>query len=224
MEVREYLSVRRSYSLMRHEVDAPVRLTFAEVAIMCHLVEEDAALRTSDLATYQGVLKPTMTHRTKHLESLGLIVRMRGTEDQRNVICAISKEGLRCVEVLCERVCDKIAQGQALSRTTPRRIRSYINDMGTISCGASELILLTMSAEGEGACLPVSEIVRRLGLLQPTVSMTIESMIRRGLVERCQRPADDPGGLGIRLTDRGRGEALRTIDLVRGVKVHRSRS
>ena len=72
MELREYLSIRRAYNLVRQESDASERLTSSEFAILCRLDVAGGSLRTSDIAEYQGSLRPTMTHRTKHLATLGL--------------------------------------------------------------------------------------------------------------------------------------------------------
>ena len=67
MEVREYLAIRRAYNTIRQRCDADKRLTFSEFAIACRLSLSPEGLRTSDIAEYQGCLRPTMTHRTKHL-------------------------------------------------------------------------------------------------------------------------------------------------------------
>ena len=80
------MSVRRAYNVVRQMVVSGERLTFEEFAIICHLCECDEPLKTSAIAEYQGALRPTMTHRTNHLEELGLIDRTEGTSDRRNVV------------------------------------------------------------------------------------------------------------------------------------------
>ena len=74
MEHREYISIRRSYNLVRQDLDSSRRLTFQELAALCRLYNSKSGLKTSDIAAYQGCLRPTMTHRTKHLEQLGSLL------------------------------------------------------------------------------------------------------------------------------------------------------
>ena len=67
MELREFMSVRRAYNLVRQETDTSRRLTFEEFAILCRLDIVNEPMKTSAIAEYQGALRPTMTHRTNHL-------------------------------------------------------------------------------------------------------------------------------------------------------------
>ena len=119
MVLREYLSIRRAYNLVRQDVESARRLSFAEFAILCRLSVEGQSLRTSDIAEYQGSLRPTMTHRTKHLAALGFLAREKGGVDRRNVICSITDEGRQYVEDLCAACREAIPNGQSLSRTSP---------------------------------------------------------------------------------------------------------
>ena len=93
MELREYLAIRRAYNLVRQDMPADRRLTFVELAILCRMDVLGRPMNTSEIAEYQGALRPTMTHRTKHLSELGFMVRSKGSSDRRNVICEISDEG-----------------------------------------------------------------------------------------------------------------------------------
>ena len=47
MELREYMSIRRSYNLVRRVVPANRRLTFEEFAILCRLNVKGAPVKTS---------------------------------------------------------------------------------------------------------------------------------------------------------------------------------
>jgi len=218
MEIREYLSIRRAYNLVRQDADAPLRLTFSEFAILCRLDVAGGSLKTSDIADYQGSLRPTMTHRTKHLETLGLIERIKGDLDRRNVVCQVTDRGSECVKSLCERTCAMIPAGQALSRVSPERMRRYVDAMGSISCMSGELILLGLYAHGSGCS--VTELVDSLGLLQPTVSMSVASLVEDGLLERTQ-VQDAPRSVCVAMTDDGRALATSVAEQVESLVVRR---
>ncbi len=151
-----------------------------------------------------------MTHRTKHLGALGLIEREKGVKDRRNVVCALTKEGVAYTEGLCTACCSKIKAGQPLARVDAGRMCRYVDAMGSITCRAGDLVLLgVLSAGNEGST--VTSLVDLLGLLQPTVSMSVSSLDEEGLVER-------KGGIGeagrsslVVLTEEGvrRSQALR---------------
>ena len=201
MELREYISIRRAYNLVRQESDAPKRLTFSEFAILCRLDVSGGSLRTSDIAEYQGSLRPTMTHRTKHLASLGLIERLKGDLDRRNVVCQVTDEGRECVHELCARTCAMIPTGQALSRVTADRMRRYVDAMGSINCMSGELILIGLLVYDEGSC-SVTDLVGGLGLLQPTVSMSVSTLVDEGMLRRVQVESA-PRSARVALTDKG---------------------
>ena len=55
--------------------------------------------------------------------------------------------------------------------------------MGAYFCKAGELVLLGLYASDEDS-LTIMQIVDALGLLQPTVSMSVSSLAERGLVDR----------------------------------------
>lgn len=189
MDLKEFMSVRRAYNIVRQMVDSKERLTFEEFAILCHLDVIGDEVKTSSIAEYQGALRPTMTHRTNHLAGLGLISRSEGSVDRRNVVCAISDEGRECVSRLSSLTRTQISAGRALSRTSPDRIRKYVDAMGALFCKAGDLVLLGIYAS-EAESLTIMQLVDALGLLQPTVSMSVSSLVERGLVSR----SHDVGG------------------------------
>lgn len=182
MELREFVSIRRSYSLVRQETPSGQRLTFEEFAILCRLKTGTSPLKTSEIASYQGSLRPTMTHRTNHLASLGLIERCEGALDSRNVVCSISQAGRACVDTLVGLVCDHIPSGQPLSRTSPERLAMYVEAMGAVYFKAGDLVMLALHMSSEG--MTISGLVKVLGLLQPTVSMSVSSLEAAGFVKR----------------------------------------
>ncbi|MGN0286170.1 MAG: MarR family transcriptional regulator [Atopobiaceae bacterium] len=220
MELREYMSIRRAYNLVRQSVPAKKRLTFEEFAILCRLALAGVPQKTSDIADYQDALRPTMTHRTNHLARLGLIDRGSGMKDKRNIVCSISDEGEEYVDFLCQKTCDEILSGQALSRTSPERVRRYVDAMGAVYCTASDLVLLGISVDPRGAC-SVTDLVARLGLLQPTVSMSVSSLVEDGCVQRRRDPNASNRIVNLTLTEEGRKEAEQLCKLVDGIVVRR---
>ncbi len=206
MELREYMSVRRAYNLVRQDTESERRLTFEEFAILCRLGNSDEPVKTSDIADYQGALRPTMTHRTNHLASLGLIDRGEGDVDRRNIVCSISEEGRSYAQLLSVQTRAFIAAGQPLARTSPERLRRYVDAMGSVYCTAGELVLLALSMDPEQPCA-ITQLVERLGLLQPTVSMSVGTLVERGLVERSRENATSARSALIKLTDAGHERA-----------------
>ena len=219
MDLKEYMSVRRAYNIVRQQVDAKERLTFEEFAIICHLCETDEPLKTSAIAEYQGALRPTMTHRTNHLETLGLIDRAEGTRDRRNVVCSVSEQGRSRVMELAELTCEQIPNGRALSRTAPDRILKYVDAMGAFFCKAGDLVLLGLLSADEES-LTIMQLVDALGLLQPTVSMSVSTLAERGLVERGHGSGASHTTC-VSLTDAGREAAGELADHISEIVVRR---
>ncbi len=215
MDLREYMSVRRAYSLVRQSQPARERLTFEEFAVLCRLQVAGEPMKTSDIAEYQGALRPTMTHRTNHLAELGLISRGEGGEDRRNVVCSITPEGARFVDMVSERTCKEILPGQPLSRTLPERIVKYVDAMGSTFAKAGDLVLLAMLAE-DAQTVTITRLVDALGLLQPTVSMSVSSLVAEGLVERGPSRAS-----GLALTPRGSARAAELASVIAEIVVKR---
>lgn len=219
LDLKEYMSVRRAYNVVRQMVDSDNRLTFEEFAIICHLCDCDQPVKTSSIAEYQGALRPTMTHRTNHLEGLGLIDRNEGERDRRNVVCAVSERGRERALELAELTCAQIPNGHALSRTTPERMLKYVDAMGSFFCKAGDLVLLGLrSLEGESAT--IMKLVDVLGLLQPTVSMSVASLADRGLVVR-DRSAAGAHTTSVRLTHEGALAVDELVDQIESLVVRR---
>lgn len=219
MDLREFMSVRRAYNVVRQKIDSAERLTFEEFAILCRLQVADAPIKTSSIAEYQGALRPTMTHRTNHLASLGYINRGEGEVDRRNVVCSISDEGIEAVTRLSTLTRSQIATGKSLSRTSPERICKYVDAMGSVFCKAGDLVLLGLyTAEGES--LTIMQLVEALGLLQPTVSMSVSNLVDLGLVERAREEAGKHTTC-VRLTPAGEERAREVAEVIDGVVVRR---
>lgn len=226
MNVREYLSVRRAYALVRQAEPAQERITFEEFAMLCHLANSSGMLRTSEIASYQGVLRPTMTHRTSHLAKLGLIERVSGESDRRSVCCSLSGEGMSSLERLLAAMCECIKAPMPLSRCKSGRMRRIVDAMGAVSPSSAELVLVCLLDQREGMGpeeegLAVCDLVSRLGLLQPTVSMAVGSLVESGDVHRVPLRGASRG-LGVRLTPAGSERAHAFVGLIEALHVHNS--
>ena len=220
MELREYMSVRRAYNLVRQQTESSDRLTFEEFAILCRLDIADIPIKTSEIADYQGALRPTMTHRTNHLASLGFIGRGEGKVDRRNIVCTISEEGREHAHKLSEQTRALIPAGQPLARTSSERVRKYVDAMGTVYSTAGELVLLALFTQESGNCT-VTQLVEMLGLLQPTVSMSVSALAKRGLVSRGREEGMSARSTLIYLTDEGRAVAQTLANKIAAVVVRR---
>lgn len=219
MDLREYMSVRRAYNIVRQKVSSDERLTFEEYAILCRLDVADAPIKTSAIAEYQGALRPTMTHRTNHLAGLGYIERGEGSTDRRNVVCSISDSGREAVANLSALTRAQIPNGKALSRTSADRICKYVDAMGSVFCKAGDLVLLGIYTSDEES-LTIMKLVDVLGLLQPTVSMSVASLADLGLVER-ERETGGQHTTCVRLTETGRARAESLAGTIQSVVVRR---
>lgn len=219
MELREYISVRRAYNLVRQETETSRRLTFEEFAILCRLAFAGEPLKTSTIAEYQGALRPTMTHRTNHLAKLGFIDRGEGTEDRRNIVCKISDEGLEHVNQLAETTRAHIAAGQPLARTSSERLCRYVDAMGSVYCTAGELVILSLFVEYDSP-RTITQLVESLGLLQPTVSMSVSSLIKQGYVARSVSQESSRSSFLI-LTESGKSIAETLADRISSIIVRR---
>ena len=221
VEVPEYLSMRRAYNLVRQQADADQRLTFSEFAILCRLSLSDHPLKTSDIADYQGCLRPTMTHRTKHLSELGLIEREKGSVDRRNVVCGLTEAGAERVRSLCEQTRARIVAARPSSRITTERVCRMIDATGAVNYMARDLVLLRLDLDEQGRS-SIGELVEGLGFLQPTVSMSVSSLRGEGLVARGGAEEDTLRTL-VLITDTGRAAADKLKERLVPITVGRAR-
>ncbi|MDO4538103.1 MAG: MarR family transcriptional regulator [Coriobacteriales bacterium] len=220
MELREYMSVRRAYNLVRQSTASAQRLTFEEFAILCRLDMAEEPIKTSEIADYQGALRPTMTHRTNHLASLGYIDRGEGENDRRNIVCTISEEGHEYVRDLSVLTRAQIPLGQPLARTAPERLCKYVDAMGSVYCTAGELVLLELYSMDKHSCT-ITMLVDHLGLLQPTVSMSVSSLIEHGLAERSALKGGSSRSTAIKLTNKGVEAVNELLKKINGIVVRR---
>ena len=213
------MSVRRAYNAVRQAVPSEKRLTFEEYAILCRLDFAGEPMKTSAIAEYQGALRPTMTHRTNHLAGLGYIERSEGANDRRNVVCSISDAGRAYAQELSGMTRSNIPSGKALSRTSGDRIKKYVDAMGAYFCKAGDLVLLGIYAAEEEK-LTIMQLVDALGLLQPTVSMSVSSLVDAGFVAR-EREASGAHTTVVSLTPAGTERASALADEISQIVVRR---
>ena len=147
MNIKDYLAIRRSYEMVRHGTTRNKRLTFDEFAILCHLKRAEFGLSPSDIAEYQNVSRPTITHRIKRLVGLNLIDRFEDIRDLRCAVLKITVDGwcsalklsMACSDVLRSAAAFGLNQG-TVSMSTDRLIaKHYIARYGNI---------LTLTDEG----------------------------------------------------------------------------
>lgn len=220
MELREYIALRRAYSLERKACPQASRLTFEEYAVLCHLYGAGERMKTSDIASYQRSLRPTMTHRMNHLVKLGYVSREFGLEDRRNVWCTLTDEGERFVNERADGMRLQIIANAPTRRLSKERIIRMSEAMGTHAFHAGDLMLLGLAEVPAGEAT-ISDIVKLLGLLQPTVSMSIASLEEHGLVQRRQGTRDTRS-VTVALTDAGEKRAQALQDEVQKMKPARS--
>ena len=218
MELNEYLAVRRAYNRVRQLLLTEDRITFDEYALLIHLEAASRPVRTSEIATYQQCLRPTMTHRTHHLSELGFLDRQSGERDRRNIICTISEKGAAEVANLTKAVIAQLTVDPIYEETmTKKRLKHMVDAMGTCGTTARDLIILCLYAFNEKS-LSVTDIVNRTGLLQPTVSMAANTLIEGGFIEKVATPASHR--IRMHLSDLGRAYAEEIKVDIEDIRIH----
>lgn len=220
MDLREYLAIRRAYNLVRQRIAAKERLTFAELAILCRMKVLERPMNTSEIADYQSALRPTMTHRAKHLSARGLIKRTKGSTDRRNVSCELTEAGQLYVDETCATICEVLRTGPDAMRMTARRAYRMVDAMGSLSIISGDLVLLGISL-GEGQSCTISRLVSISGLLQPTVSMSAASLVREGMAKRVYSEESGSRSSGLALTEEGAAKVQEMSERIAEIVVRR---
>ena len=220
MELSEYLAIRKAYNLARREMASVSRLTFAEYAILVFLSMSEKPVRISQVAEYQDSLRPTMTHRIKHLAELGLVRRSKGDIDARNILCEISPEGRDFLSTCVDAIIVQLRKGDVLSRIQAKRVMNLSIAMGTRCYMSGDLVLLGIAQSDYGDAT-ISELVKMLGLLQPTVSMSVTTLERQGLATRLSSLPNGGSSNGITLTEEGLSRVDKLLEEVASIVVRR---
>lgn len=186
MKVHEYICVHRCYGALRQHMPSSRRITFEELAILAHLSAAQAPLHMSDLAEYQGALRPTITHRVSHLEKLGFVLRSDCSADHRTICCAISKEGELALNRVLKAMYDQVKLWSPSTYASKGVIAEALNNAGSLSLSAADLILVALESEfkQQGIEPTVGNLSAQLGVLQPTISMAVAKLENKGLVTR----------------------------------------
>lgn len=223
MNYHKYLMVRRAYNQIRQNTDSPQRMTFHEFSVLCHLIDVGVTISISKLAEHQQALRPTMTYRTKKLRSLGYVSSMSGESDRRTILCEVTETGKMRTEELCQLCSDLTKHGTAPMRVPADRMRRYVDAMGRVDCDAGDLVLLAIKILEESSRGTVADIVDLIGLMQPTVSMTVATLEKKGLVER-HKVNKNSRGAQIVLTAGGRERVSMLMELIAEVIIPRKKS
>lgn len=225
MDVQVYLSIRRSYNLLRQVTPLTQRITFEELAILSVLHEREF-MHSSEIADYQNISRPTTTHRGNHLFKLGFISRVMGAYDRRQVCCSITDEGRaevsRLLSLMINHLTEKPSRAPLLSRLTVERMRKQIVAMGVDETVGANQVLLPFSfidPDESDRALSVSKIVDQTGLLQPTVSMTVTRFVEQGILERVtDQKSKSRKATSVQLTQAGFDELTASLEGIESMK------
>lgn len=222
MELQEYIAIRRAFNQCRKQLSPGMRVTFEELALIAHLSKSTSpqGVCTSDLATYQNVLRPTMTHRTNHLHALGYIERTIGCQDRRNVVCTLSEQGRAMLKHTLSEMCRAIHATDLSTHFTSRRLTTYLDRIGPLNINASMFTLIALDTMG-GTADSLNDLVSQVGLVQPTVSMSIATHERHGLVTRSTGGTDR--NISVSITEAGREAIKGFCEQIKNISMSRSR-
>lgn len=221
MDPKEYLVIRKAYNLMRQESGQADRLTFEELAILCVLYDKEY-MNATQIADFQQVSRPTMTHRGNHLAKLGYINREPGNMDRRQVCCSNTEAGrTECetqLKMLLERLPESIARRMGRGKSAIENMRKQIVAMSGHEILAGSLTLFAFAATELNEEVTITRIVTLTGLLQPTVSMSVARLERSGLLERQRGSETSRRTTIVRVTKEGEQELRDMLEAVNGMK------
>lgn len=227
MDPKEYLSIRKAYNSMRQDKDQDNRLTFEELAILSILYDREY-LTATEIADFQQVSRPTMTHRGNHLEKLGFITRTPGIDDRRQVRCAITDLGHKDVDVqlkeLFAQLPEEMASLYGKGKHALENLRKQVIEMGTKEILAGSLTLLSFGVfDKNKEEITITDIVESTGLLQPTVSMSVARLERAGLLSRQRGSATSRRTTLVSVTDLGQTNLDEMLTTIGEMKVFHSK-
>ncbi|MFI9381665.1 MarR family winged helix-turn-helix transcriptional regulator [Kutzneria sp. NPDC052558] len=128
------------YAAMRRGRTAAVgegALTLAQADLLDPLLDQES-LPVSQLARLAGVSHPTATRMIKQLETRDLVLRRRGTEDERLVLVALTETGREQLRAARRRL--REMQSRTLGQLSPadrRRIAADIRRLTKLVRGES---------------------------------------------------------------------------------------
>lgn len=224
MDLKDFIAVRRAYSVARQSQAPSTRITFEELALLAYLSRSKSpnGEKTSELARYQNVLRPTMTHRTGHLAQAGFITRVPGVQDHRNICCQLSATGENYLCALGEELLHQLKADKSLKLASLDELEDYVIAVGRINVVAASMVLLALVDKG-GQMQNMNELVSQLGLVQPTVSMAVASLVQNGQVARVKSEEGSARSRQLILLDAGRQEVAQLLGDIAELNIHESR-
>ena len=224
MNVRDYLSVRRAYNIVRQQSESDRRLTFEEFAILCRLEQINGTARVTEIATYQHALRPTMAHRMDHLEKRDLVIRGTVPDDRRASWASLTAHGINVVKELSSQTIKAFPTNSPMRRITVKRLARMVDAMGAVFLTAGELLVLALMDQQDHRA-QIGTLVNVTGFLQPTTSMAVSRLVESGLVDRCVLKGGDGRRTTVaHLTDEGMARAEEIASLVEDIVVRKERA
>ncbi len=181
MDVNQYLEIRRCFNRIRQGMPPSSRIVFDELAILCEL-HEHKGLSATQVAEYQNISCPTMTHRGAHLSQLGYLGRSSSNDDHRRLRCVLTRKGSSFISRTIASIVDASNPDVGLAEYEVSELIPVIAKMGSLSMSADSMALLCFKQSGAPS-LSVMRIVEMTALLQPTVSMAIMRLEGVGCIE-----------------------------------------
>lgn len=150
--------------------------------MLCVLEGGKRAFCASELAQRQGVSRSAMSYRLKKLEAYGLIGCRLGAKDKRTTLYEITSVGEAQIKWTTEAMESLIGACEPLHRSPASRLACYVEAAGGVFCSAKELVLLCLFASKRP--LYLTQIQRRTGLIQPTCSISVRTLVEEKAVKR----------------------------------------
>lgn len=213
MDAQDFLKLRCSFGLLRQNLPRKNRISFEEFALLAHLRCEDRPLTMTDLAIYQGALRPTITHRVTHLASHNYVVRIECATDKRNVSCELSSQG----ELMFQSILVELSRIGFNGSSQDEQILRLADGAGSVTLCAADLILAALKVMFFARGASIGKLAASLGLLQPTVSMAVAALEEVEEVERVEVSGSRPSSFVISLTDAGIVHADKIVSRIEAV-------
>lgn len=228
MRLADYLLIRSSINAVRQHRSV-ANITTAEFGILS-LLQTYGALSTSDLARMQDTSRPTTSHRLGNLEELRFIERKAHPTDSRSTHCSITPEGLEAFETCMRLVVAQLPKRlfRSIMRVSVHEemneaicfefMRRFFLMSASLDPSSTDLVLLACSALKDH--IRVNHLVERTGLLQPTISMTIKRLERKGYLQRSIAQTASGAITTVCLTDGGKAYVSELVSSIHSIQLH----
>lgn len=97
------------------------------------LLAEQGTLDFQDLAGQACILRPSLTGILTRLEKMGLVIRLKPSNDQRRVFLKLTEEGVALYDTTCAKVdaCYDLIEAE-MSREKLQQLQALLNELKTI--------------------------------------------------------------------------------------------